>query len=125
MLFRSVFVIVFGVFSFSGNAQKAQHNIINVIDFKVVKNQNKVNINWSTDRTSATNYFEIEKSVDGKNFKTIAYILGADPSKTDCDCYGCFDKITINKESYYRLKHVDTNGEIEFSETRILALNNK
>ena len=59
---------------------------------KLIKNQNKVSVNWSTDNATPTNYFEVEKSSDGKNFKTVAYILGADPSKTDCDCYGCFDK---------------------------------
>jgi hypothetical protein len=125
MLFRCAFVILFAAFSFASTAQKSGHNKINIIDFKVVKDQNKVSINWATDNKIPTNYFEVEKSNDGRNFKTVAYILGADPSKADCDCYGCFDKITTNKkEFYYRLKHVDTNGEVEFSETRILALNN-
>ena len=70
-----------------------------------------------------TNYFEVEKSTDGKNFKTVAYVLGADPTKTDCECFGCFDKVTGKaKESYYRLKHVNTNGSVQFSEVRMLAL---
>jgi len=119
MLFRSVFVMVFTIGAFSGNAQQKK---INITDFHVVKNQNKVDINWSTDKTVSTNYFEVEKSNDGKNFKTVAYVLGADPTKTDCDCYGCFDKINTNaKESYYRLKHVDTNGSVEFSEVKMIA----
>ena len=122
MLFRSVFVMVFTILAFAGNAQSAQHKKINITDFHVVKNQNKVDINWSTDKTVSTNYFEVEKSNDGKNFKTVAYVLGADPTKTDCDCYGCFDKINTNaKESYYRLKHVDTNGSVEFSEVKMIA----
>ena len=122
MLFRSVFVMVFTILAFAGNAQSAQHKKINITDFHVVKNQNKVDINWSTDKTVNTNYFEVEKSNDGKNFKTVAYVLGADPTKTDCDCYGCFDKINTNsKESYYRLKHVDTNGSVEFSEVKMIA----
>ena len=122
MLFRSVCVMVFTILAFAGNAQTAQHKKINITDFQVVKNQNKVDINWSTDKTVNTNYFEVEKSNDGKNFKTVAYVLGADPTKTDCDCYGCFDKINTNaKESYYRLKHVDTNGSVEFSEVKMIA----
>lgn len=122
MLFRSVFVIVCTALAFAGNAQNGQHSKINITDFHVVKNKNKVDINWSTDKSVGTNYFEVEKSSDGKNFKTVAYILGADPAKTDCDCYGCFDKISTNaKESYYRLKHVDTNGLVEFSEVKMIA----
>jgi len=114
--------MVFTILAFAGNAQTAQHKKINITDFQVVKNQNKVDINWSTDKTVNTNYFEVEKSNDGKNFKTVAYVLGADPTKTDCDCYGCFDKINTNsKESYYRLKHVDTNGSVEFSEVKMIA----
>jgi hypothetical protein len=119
MLFRSVFVMLFTILAFAGNAQ---HKKINITDFHVVKDQNKVDINWSTDKTVSTNYFEVEKSNDGKNFKTVAYVLGADPTKTDCDCYGCFDKINTNaKESYYRLKHVDANGSVEFSEVKMIA----
>ncbi len=122
MLFRSFFVIVFATLAFAGNAQSRQQEKINITDFHVVKNKNKVDINWSTDKTVSTNYFEVEKSNDGKNFKTVAYVLGADPTKTDCDCYGCFDKISTNaKESYYRLKHVDTNGSVEFSEVKMIA----
>lgn len=123
MLFRTAFVILFTALSFGSNAQKTQQHKINITDFHVVKNQNKVTINWSTDQAIATNYFEVERSNDGKNFKTVAYVLGADPAKTNCDCYGCFDKITTNtKESYYRLKHVDNSGIIEFSEVKMLAL---
>ena len=123
MLFRMAIAMVFTALSFGCNAQNAQQQKINIINFNVVKNQNKVDINWSTDKSVTANYFEVEKSNDGKNFKTVAYVLGPDPSKTDCDCYGCFDKITTNsKESYYRLKHVDSNGIVEFSEVKSLAL---
>ncbi|MGN6530790.1 MAG: hypothetical protein ACTHK0_03425 [Ginsengibacter sp.] len=122
MLFRSAFVILFTAVALSGSAQKLQQKKINITAFQVVKDQNKVDINWSTDKMASTNYFEVEKSNDGKNFKTVAYVFGADPTKTDCDCYGCFDKISTNaKESYYRLKHVDTNGFIEFSEVKMIA----
>ncbi|MDP4285161.1 MAG: hypothetical protein Q8891_12105 [Bacteroidota bacterium] len=126
MLFSGAFVILFAAFSLKVNAQQInQHQKVNIVNFKVVENHNKVSVNWATDDKTPTNYFELEKSNDGKNFKTVAYILGADPTKTDCDCYGCFDKVNTNKkELYYRLKHVSTDGEVEFSETRMLAINN-
>jgi hypothetical protein len=122
MLFRTVVVIVFTALAFAGNAQSAKQKKVNITDFQVVKNRNSIDINWSTDKTVSTNYFEVEKSKDGKNFKTVAYVFGADPTKTDCDCYGCFDKISNNaKEFYYRLKHVDANGSVEFSEVKMIA----
>jgi hypothetical protein len=123
MLFRYSLVAFFVACSFGSIAQ-VHSSKINIVDFNVVKTQDKVSINWSTDHTTPTNYFELEKSNDGKKFKTIAYILGADPSKKDCDCYGSFDKITAaNKELYYRLKHIDKDGFVEFSEIKMLALN--
>ena len=123
MSFRYVLVAFFVACSFGSIAQ-IQPAKINIIDFNVVKTQDKVSINWSTDHTTPTNYFELEKSNDGKKFRTIAYILGADPSKKDCDCYGSFDKITsIKKEAYYRLKHIDKDGFVEFSEIKLLTLN--
>ena len=123
MLFRMAIAMVFTTLSFGCNAQNAQQQKINIINFNVVKNQNKVDINWSTDKSVTANYFEVEKSNDGKNFKTVAMVMGPDPSKTDCDCYGCFDNITSHsKKSYYRLKHVDSNGIVEFSDVQTLAL---
>jgi hypothetical protein len=123
MIFRIAFVILFTAISFGGFAQNAEQNKINIIDFHIVKNQNRVDINWSTKKDETTNYFEVEKSNDGKNFKTVALIMGPDPSKTNCDCYGCFDKVnTKSKESYYRLKHVDNNGMVQFSDVKMIAL---
>lgn len=123
MSFRYSLVAFFVACSFGSIAQ-VQSSKINIVDFSVVKTQDKVSINWSTDHKAPTNYFELEKSNDGKKFKTIAYILGADPSKKDCDCYGSFDKITTaKKEFYYRLKHIDKDGFVEFSEIKLLALN--
>ena len=120
---NGLIVVLFLSLAFNVNAQKNSSEKINITHFEVVKEQNKIVLEWSTDKSSKTNYFEVEKSTDGKNFKTVAYVLGADPTKTDCECYGCFDKVTGKaKESYYRLKHVNSNGNIQFSEVKMLAL---
>ncbi len=124
MLFRMAFVILFTAISFGSKAQNAQQQKMNIIEFHVVKNQNRVDISWSTKKDTTNNYFEVEKSNDGKNFRTVALVMGPDPVKTNCDCYGCFDKVTTHsKESYYRLKHVDSNGIVQFSDVKMLALN--
>jgi hypothetical protein len=97
---------------------------INFTSFTVDSNKKGIKIDWATDNKIPTNYFEIERSSDGKNFKTIALVLGPDPKQTGCDCYECFDKPKSNAKKYfYRLKHVSTDGEIELSETKMLALN--
>lgn len=123
ILFNMAFVVLFITVSFFCNAQTRNQRKIEITHFHVEKNQNKVQINWSTDNKVATNYFEVEKSNDGKKFKTIAYVLGADPTKRDCECYAYSDRVaTSSKEAFYRLKHVNTNGQVEFSEVKTLAL---
>jgi len=123
ILIRPVFVIFLAVLTIAGKSQDAQARHINVIDFYVFKDGNRVEINWSTDKKEVTNYFEVEKSGDGRDFKTVAIVMGPDPSKKDCDCYGCFDKINSRSEvNYYRVKHVDSNGVIDFSSVKMIGL---
>jgi hypothetical protein len=104
---------------------KNQQVKINYTSFTVSAIKQKIMIDWSTDNKVATNYFEIQRSLDGINFKTIALVLGPDPRKGNCDCYEGVDKTLKNKRKYfYRLKHVGTDGEVDLSETRMLAINN-
>jgi hypothetical protein len=120
ILFWCGFAIFFAALSFKSFGQNMEGIKIKIADFTVLEDNNKISINWKTAPKMEANYFEVEKSNDGKNFKTVAYVLGADPTKINCDCYSCFDKITIDKrESFYRIKHIDTKGGIEFSETKI------
>jgi hypothetical protein len=107
-----------------GQAPVIEQGKINFTSFTVNSNQKRIIIDWATDNKVPTNYFEIERSSDGINFKTIALVLGPDPKQTSCDCYECFDKPDLNSKKYfYRLKHVSTDGEIELSETKMLAIN--
>ncbi|MEO8414696.1 MAG: hypothetical protein ABI472_13605 [Ginsengibacter sp.] len=97
---------------------------INYKSFTVNAVQKRVSIDWATDNKVPTNYFEIQRSMDDINFKTIDLVLGPDPKQKDCDCYGSFDRlVTTTKKYFYRLKHVNTDGEIQLSETRMLAVN--
>jgi hypothetical protein len=120
IVFKYASILFFATISLGSIAQKQQQKL-NITNFTVSESQNKVSINWSTDNKVPTNYFEVEKSIDGKAFKTVAYVLGADPSKTNCDCYGFFDKVSpAKKVSFYRLKHVNEDGNVELSDIKRL-----
>lgn len=104
-------------------SQKNAGAKVSILDFKLEKTHGKVNIHWATNKTDEVNYFEVERSSDGKNFKTVALVLGPDPMVSEGDCYGCFDKLQPGaKQRYYRLKHVDVNGGVAFSEVKMIAL---
>jgi hypothetical protein len=104
------------------NSLMAQSNSVKVTEFSVSTKAQKVIIDWKTDGTTATNYFAIQKSTDGVNFKTVALVLGPDPKQKNCDCYACSDKYQPTaKQSYYRLVHIDANGNEQITEAKVLA----
>ena len=127
-IFQSIIILAASLLMHLGSLgqtpQMAQPKI-NFTSFTVNSNQKGIMIDWTTDNKVATNYFEIERSSDGIDFKTIELVFGTDPKQTGCDCYRGFDKPCSNTKKYfYRLKHVAVDGQIELSETRMLAINN-
>lgn len=108
-------------------AQRVSNNAdkINYAHFTVSCTDNKkVVVDWDVDVTSEVNYFELEKSADGINFKTIAMILGPDPTKNLPVYYSCFDKKSkSSKRVYYRVKHISASGKEEVSDIKFLAKN--
>ena len=116
-------LLIFTLVFTSTSGLIAQSRTINVTDFKVSAKEQKVIIDWKTDGATATNYFAIQKSTDGINYKTVALVLGPDPKQKNGDCYGCSDKYESKtaKHSYYRLVHVDTDGKEQISEAKLLA----
>ena len=116
-------LLIFTLIFTSTSGLIAQNRTINVTDFTVSAKEQKVIIDWKTDGATATNYFAIQKSTDGINYKTVALVLGPDPKQKNGDCYGCSDKYESKtaKHFYYRLVHVDTDGNEQISEAKLLA----
>jgi hypothetical protein len=105
---------------------QAQNAKIKYASFNVEAANNKIMIYWVTDRESPTNYFEIQRSQDGKNFKTIEMVLGPDPKLNSCKRFAGTDKPSNNKQKlYYRLKHVNVDGTEEFGDIAALSLHKK
>ncbi|HUS01598.1 MAG TPA: hypothetical protein VMY77_07720 [Chitinophagaceae bacterium] len=102
---------------------EAQTGKVNVTDFTVTAKEQKVIIDWKTDGATETNYFAIQKSTDGINFKTVALVMGPDPKQKNSISYGCSDKYVKNaKRSYYRVIHIDNAGNEQITEAKLLAI---
>ncbi len=82
---------------------------IKLIYFYVYHNGNNVVIKWQTASEENNDYFTIERSADGVNFKTIGTITGAGNSYASIN-YSFTDKNPVYGISYYRLKQTDYNG---------------
>ncbi|MDD2636510.1 MAG: T9SS type A sorting domain-containing protein [Bacteroidales bacterium] len=77
--------------------------------------ENAISIDWVTGSETNNAGFVIERSVDAKSFKQIAFIRGAGNSNTT-NSYNFIDASFIKNEiNYYRIKQVDFNNEFSYS----------
>src|ERR1022692_2905899 len=119
----SAAVIFIMVMIQSASICQAQNAKIKYSSFRINTVKNKIMIYWVTEKNSPTNYFEIQRSQDGINFKTIELVLGPDPKLNYCECFAGIDKPLDNKQKYYyRLKHVGFDGKEEFGDVATLSL---
>lgn len=69
-------------------------------------------LNWSVTSNESTNHFILEKTTDGKNFKTVALIFSSE-AKGRAD-YAYPDK-TGTAPSSYRIRTLLNNGHSEYT----------
>ena len=87
------------------------------------KNESQSNLlTWVTLTESNNDYFTLERSEDGVDFKTITQMDGA--GNSDVINYYQFEDQNFRPEiNYYRLKQTDYNGQFSFSE--IISIDNR
>ena len=110
-------ILLTALFTKGAVAQPALHdqNII-ITNFTVYEKDTKLVVEWATDGTVATNYWQVQISDDGKAFSTIAIVLGPDPRQPG-DRYQYMEKLRAGRDAskFYRLRHVDLNGNEQIS----------
>jgi hypothetical protein len=85
---------------------------IELINFSGKIIGNSIELNWSTASEINNDYFEIERSTNGIDFKHLAEIDGGGTTHT-LQRYTYTDKRPYNGVNYYRLKQLDTDGKFE------------
>ncbi len=90
---------------------------VELVEFSVEKNNRNVELYWSTITEVNSDYFEIERSFDLLNWKEIGRVNAAGNSNLQLD-YSFIDYSVHEKSIYYRLKQVDFNGEIVYSQVK-------
>ncbi len=73
-----------------------------------------VNLNWTTATETNNRGFEVQRSVVGSEFATIAFVEGHGTT-TQVQNYSYNDNSLSNGTYTYRLKQVDLNGAFEYS----------
>ena len=88
---------------------------VELASFTATTNGNEVLLNWSTATELNNLGFEIQRSIDGKEFFTVGFVNGHGTT-TEQQSYSYADKNLDNGNYYYRLKQVDYDGSYEYSD---------
>ncbi len=86
---------------------------------RAVDNQ-KTLLEWETASELNNDYFEIQRSSDGRNFEVIGEASGAGTT-AEIQGYVYWDEQPLIGRNYYRLRQVDFDGSFEYSKTRTVA----
>jgi hypothetical protein len=87
---------------------------VEIIRFVAKADDRGVLLQWTTASEINNDYFDVQRSIDGINFKTIGTILGNGNSSEEHN-YQYVDENESNQNWCYRLKQVDFDGEINYS----------
>ena len=88
---------------------------ISLNSFNAVPIEATAELKWETDMERNANYFELERSTDGKNFIKIVEVKAAGNSDAPL-AYSFLDKNPLTGKNYYQLKQVNGDGKVSYSE---------
>jgi hypothetical protein len=87
---------------------------VELISFTAILNGKDVALNWTTASELNNHGFEIQRKALGGDFATVGFIDGHGTS-TQKNEYSYTDKILTDGKYFYRLKQIDFNGTLEYS----------
>lgn len=88
---------------------------LRLLSFDAFKNDNKVKLNWKTDNEINTSHFDVERSVNGIDFKKIGAVTAL--NRSGINQYSFDDMNPADGVNLYRLKQVDIDAKFEYSNT--------
>jgi hypothetical protein len=93
---------------------------VELIDFRTTLNRAAVSLHWRTASETNNAGFEVQRSEDGRDFRTLAFVEGHGTTYEQQE-YSFTDKGPLSgRLYYYRLRQIDYDGSFEFS--KILSL---
>lgn len=96
---------------------------VTLVDFVATQRENDVVLTWSTSFEANSNFFEIQHSTDGKNWRALGEVKSNGDSKIE-RTYSYVHQRPLAAEHYYRLRMVDNDGSYAFSRIRNIRVGN-
>lgn len=93
---------------------------VTLTSFNAIKSEKQSVLQWNTSSESHSDYFEVQRSSDGKNWNLLATVPAASESNSIRN-YFFVDQKPLNSENLYRLKMVDTDNSFAYSTIRTLS----
>jgi hypothetical protein len=87
---------------------------VKFVGFTVTRKNADAFIQWSTSEEISADMYQVERSLDGSNWNTIAYVTAVGNS-TALNNYSFTDKNVSAKIVYYRIKEVDIDGKTTYT----------
>ncbi len=108
----------FGCFSGSNNVTLP----VQLINFDAAPQNGIVLTNWTVSNAVNLNHFELQRSTDGIYFETIAVVF-YDASSNLSSSYAVKDLSPVAGMNYYKLKIIDNNDGITYSQIQPVQIN--
>ncbi len=96
---------------------------LRLLSFDAFKNDNKVKLNWKTDNEINTSHFDMERSVNGIDFKKIGTVTAL--NRSGINEYSFEDVSPADGVNLYRLRQVDIDAKFEYSNTAKILFSSK
>ncbi len=96
---------------------------VTLASFAVKKESGSTLLNWSTTFETNSEYFDVERSTDGKNWGVLGKVMAGGESK-DIMRYAYTDASPMTGENLYRLKMVDLDKSFTYSKIQSLTFAN-
>ncbi|OUJ74163.1 hypothetical protein BXP70_10520 [Hymenobacter crusticola] len=89
---------------------------VTLTSFSATQKATRVHLRWATATEKDNSYFDVQRSIDGRNFETIERVPGQQQS-TQATSYNSFDSSipAITGPIYYRLCQVDEDNTKNYS----------
>ena len=104
-----------------GGTEKTVTLPVELINFNTILQDNQVVVTWKTASEINSDFFQVERSLDGINFDVIAVVSGAGNSN-DIINYSYYDAFPPIGIVYYRIRQVDFDGENKIFDVKSLRI---
>lgn len=95
---------------------------VRLLSFTAEQRGNSNQLTWITSAEEENTGFFVEHSADGSRFSELGWVAGAGNAASE-QVYSFTDQLPLNGSNYYRLRQVDFDGSVTFSQ--VIRLDNR